>query len=156
MPRLEPGDAAPDFTLTADDGRTVSLADYAGRHVIVYFYPRAFTPGCTTEAIDFSAQAERLAAAGYDIVGISPDAPERLAEFKERHGIPFTLLSDPDHEVAEAYGAWGKKKNYGREYEGIIRSTIVVGPDGRVERAWYNVRAKGHADRVVRALLDES
>jgi len=153
--RLQPGDPAPHFHLVADDGSEVDSNDFRGRRLIVYFYPRAFTPGCTREAEDFSAAAGDLRAAGYEIVGISPDGPEKLARFKTEHGISFPLLSDPDHEVAAAFGAWGTKKNYGREYEGLIRSTFVIGPDGTIERAWYNVRAKGHVDRVT-ASLDEA
>jgi peroxiredoxin Q/BCP len=146
------GDPAPPFRLTAHDGSTVSLPDFAGRRLLVYFYPAAFTPGCTTEACDFRDRHDDLAAAGIEIVGISPDDPARLAEFRAEHGLPFPLLSDPDHAVAEAYGAWGPKKNYGREYEGLIRSTFLVGADGIVERAWRNVRATGHAGRVARDL----
>ena len=150
--RLEPGDAAPPFTLTDDQGRQVSLTDFAGRKLLIYFYPKAFTPGCTTEAIDFSERYPDLSREGYEVIAISPDDPERLARFKQEHGLPFVLLSDPDHVIAEAYGAWGTKKNYGREYQGIIRSTFAVDPDGTIVDAWYNVRAKGHAARVAREL----
>lgn len=146
--RLEPGDRAPDFRLLDQDGDEVSLADFAGRKLVVYFYPRAFTPGCTTEACDFRDRYETFTGTGYEIVGISPDDPEKLRRFREEHGLPFPLLSDPDHTVAEAYGAWGTKKRYGKEYEGLIRSTILVDADGNVEAAWYNVRAKGHVDRI--------
>jgi peroxiredoxin Q/BCP len=148
----ETGDPAPGFTLTADDGGTVSLADFEGNRLVIFFYPKAFTPGCTTEACDFRDRHEHFAEAGYAIVGISPDEPSRLERFREEHGLPFPLLSDPDHAIAAAYGAWGIKKNYGREYEGLIRSTFVVGPDGRLEQAWRNVRAMGHAERVEAAV----
>ncbi len=145
----EIGDIAPAFSLAADDGSTVSLSDFAGSKVVIYFYPAAFTPGCTTESCDFRDNHAAFTAAGYDILGISPDQPEKLAGFRVEHGLPFRLLSDPDHAVAEAYGAWGTKKNYGREYEGLIRSTFIVDTDGTFERVWRNVRAKGHADRVL-------
>lgn len=152
MARLEPGQAAPRFSLVADDGATLASDDFADHKLVVYFYPRAFTPGCTTESCDFRDRHQAFAAAGYSVVGVSPDKPEKLARFREEHELPFPLLSDPDHEMAAAYGAWGVKKNYGREYEGIIRSTIVIAADGTVEHAWYNVRAKGHADRVQEAV----
>ncbi len=150
--RLETGDTAPEFTRPDQDGNPVSPAEFAGRKLVIYFYPRAFTPGCTTEACDFRDRYETFAAAGYEIIGVSPDDPDRLRRFREEHGLPFPLLSDPDHAMAAAYGAWGTKKNYGREYEGIIRSTIVLDETGRVLHAWYNVRAKGHADRVAGAV----
>ncbi len=148
MTRLTAGDPAPTFSRVADDGTTVASDDFAGHRLIVYFYPRAFTPGCTTESCDFRDRHQALADAGYSIIGVSPDGPERLARFRTEHGLPFPLLSDPDHQMAAAFGAWGIKKNYGREYEGIIRSTVVIGEEGDVLHAWYNVRAKGHADRV--------
>ncbi|WP_448851362.1 thioredoxin-dependent thiol peroxidase [Corynebacterium sp. 335C] len=155
-PRLEPGDAAPAFTLAADDGREVSLGDYAGRRVLVYFYPRANTPGCTTEACDFRDETAAFNDAGVDVVGISPDKPEKLAKFRDDHGLGFTLLSDPSKETMAAWGAFGEKKNYGKIVQGVIRSTVLVGADGTVEKAWYNVRAKGHVGRVLRdiAALD--
>jgi len=146
---LEPGMPAPDFSVTTDDGSTATLAGYAGRRLVIFFYPKAFTPGCTTEACDFRDRHDAFGAAGAAVLGISPDPPDRLAEFRAEHALPFPLASDPDHEVAAAYGAWGTKKNYGREYEGLIRSTFVIGPDGVVEHAWRNVRATGHAERVL-------
>jgi thioredoxin-dependent peroxiredoxin len=152
---LEPGDRAPDFSLADDTGTTVSLGDYAGRHLVLYFYPKAFTSGCTTQACDLRDRHETLAAAGYAIAGVSPDPVERLADFRAEHDLPFPLLSDEDHAVASAYGAYGTKKNYGREYEGIIRSTFVIGPDGHIVEAWRNVRAAGHGDRVVRVAMSE-
>lgn len=150
---LEPGDEAPDFTLPDQDGTEVTLGDFAGRKLVVFFYPKAFTPGCTTEACDFRDRHEGFAAAGYAVVGVSPDPVDRLERFRHEHRLPFPLLSDPDHVVAEAYGAWGTKRNYGKEYEGIIRSTVVIGEDGRIEHAWYNVRAGGHAGRVADELV---
>ncbi len=148
--RLQPGDTAPEFTLVDDTGSERSLT--ALLPTVVYFYPRAFTPGCTTQACDFRDGYHHLQAVGYDVVGISPDPPERLAAFREEHRLPFPLLSDLDRTVAMRYGAWGTKKLYGKEVEGLIRSTIVIGADGKVEHAWYNVRATGHGDRVGAAL----
>ncbi|MER1997807.1 MAG: thioredoxin-dependent thiol peroxidase [Arthrobacter sp.] len=152
MSKLTPGDQAPDFTLTASDSSTVSLADLRGRSVIVYFYPAAATPGCTKEACDFRDNLNSLAGSGYDVLGISPDKVEKLAKFASDEALNFPLLSDPDHAVAEAYGAWGEKKNYGKTYEGLIRSTIVVDPDGKVSLAQYNVRATGHVAKLRRDL----
>ena len=150
---VETGDNAPDFTLTAHDGSEVGPADFAGERLVIFFYPKAFTPGCTGEACDFRDGYETFLAAGYRIVGISPDGPATLARFRDEHELPFPLLSDPDHAVAEAYGAWGIKKNYGKEYEGLIRSTFVIGKHGVVEQTWRNVRAKGHAERVTKAIV---
>ncbi|KAA9395682.1 thioredoxin-dependent thiol peroxidase [Kocuria coralli] len=150
--RLTPGSKAPDFTLADQDGDSVSLSDYAGRRVIVYFYPKASTPGCTTEACDFRDSLERFVADGYAVVGISPDEQSAISDFTEKQSLTFPLLSDPDHEVAEAWGAWGEKKNYGRVYEGLIRSTVVVGADGEVALAQYNVKAKGHVAKLRRDL----
>jgi peroxiredoxin Q/BCP len=149
---LETGDTAPDFTLNDDSGSPVSLSDFAGSSVLIYFYPKAFTPGCTTQACDLRDRYDAFQDAGYQILGISPDPPERLAEFRREHDLPFPLLSDPDHAAAAAYGAWGTKKNYGREYEGLIRSTFIVSPDGKIDKAWRNVRAKGHGDRMIQQL----
>ncbi len=146
---------APDFTLPDHEGRPVSLGDFAGKRLIVFFYPKAMTPGCTTEACDFRDRYERFLDAGFEIVGVSPDPPERNARFREKEALPFPLLSDTDHRVAEAFGAWGTKKNYGREYEGLIRSTFVVEPDGTISHAYRNVRAKGHVERLARELLGE-
>ncbi|MCJ8504996.1 thioredoxin-dependent thiol peroxidase [Kocuria flava] len=150
--RLEPGRPAPDFTLPDATGRPVSLAEHHGRRTIVYFYPRASTPGCTTQACDFRDSLARFTAEGFAVLGVSPDAPEALARFAEEQSLGFPLLSDPDHAVAEAWGAWGEKKNYGKTYEGLIRSTVVVGPDGTVELAQYNVRATGHVAKLRRDL----
>jgi peroxiredoxin Q/BCP len=150
--RLQPGDRAPDFTLPAADGSEVSLADYRGRKVVVYFYPAAMTPGCTTQACDFRDSLSSLDAAGFAVVGISPDKPAKLAKFRDAEGLTFPLLSDPDHDVLEAYGAWGEKQNYGRTYHGVIRSTVVVDEDGTVVSAQYNVRAQGHVAKLRREL----
>ena len=152
MPRLSPADAAPDFTLTASDGSPVSLADLRGSSTIVYFYPAAATPGCTKEACDFRDNLNSLKGAGYTVLGISPDPVARLEKFAEAENLNFPLLSDPDHSVAEAYGAWGEKKNYGRTYEGLIRSTVVVDPEGKVALAQYNVKATGHVSKLRRDL----
>ena len=140
------------FTLSDQQGNPVSSGDFAGQRVIVFFYPKAMTPGCTAEACDFRDRYERLLDAGYAVVGISPDPPADNAKFAATEHLPFPLLSDTDHDVAQRYGAWGKKKNYGREFEGLIRSTFVLGPSGDVEHEWRNVRAKGHVERVAREL----
>jgi thioredoxin-dependent peroxiredoxin len=150
--RLTPGDTAPAFTLSDQDGNAVSLADFSGRKVIVYFYPAAATPGCTTQACDFRDNLNAFAAEGLAVVGISPDGPAKLKKFAEKEGLTFPLLSDENHAVAEGYGAWGEKKNYGRTYEGLIRSTVVVAEDGTVELAQYNVRATGHVAKLRRDL----
>ena len=141
------------FSLPDQDGRTVSSEDYAGKRLIMFFYPKAMTPGCTAEACDFRDSYDDLLAAGYEIVGVSPDPPERNAEFREKEGLPFPLLSDEDHSLAESLGVWGKKKNYGKEYEGIIRSTFVIGPNGEIEREYRNVKATGHVARIKQDLL---
>ena len=150
--RLTPGEQAPDFTLTDAAGEEVTLSGLRGRRVIVYFYPKASTPGCTTQACDFQDRLERFRADGFEVLGISPDAPAALERFAQKESLGFLLLSDPDHEVAERWGAWGEKKNYGKVYEGLIRSTIVVDADGVVELAQYNVRAKGHVTKLRRDL----
>ncbi|PRB40478.1 thioredoxin-dependent thiol peroxidase [Arthrobacter sp. MYb23] len=150
--RLIPGDVAPDFTLQDETGKSVSLSDLRERKTILYFYPAASTPGCTKEACDFRDTLGSLQAAGYDVVGVSPDPVKALAKFTEEEHLTFRLLSDEDHAVAEAYGAWGEKKNYGRSYMGLIRSTIVVDPDGKVSLAQYNVRATGHVAKLRRDL----
>ena len=150
--RLQPGDAAPDFTLSDDSGGKVTLSELRGRKVIVYFYPAAMTPGCTKQACDFSDSLDALAAAGYAVVGISPDQPGELAKFRERDGLSITLLSDPDKQVLTRWGAFGEKKLYGKVVEGVIRSTFVVGEDGRIEVAQYNVKATGHVAKLRRDL----
>ena len=150
--RLSPGDPAPDFTLPDADGTPVSLSSYRGRRVIVYCYPAALTPGCTTQAVDFTAAAGELAEAGVDIVGISPDPPEKLLRFREEEDLGITLVSDPDMSVLSAYGAYGPKKLYGKEVVGVIRSTFVVDAEGRVEKASYNVKATGHVAKLRKEL----
>jgi len=146
--QLVPGDTAPLFTLVDQDETPVSLADLRGQNVILYFYPAAMTPGCTTEACDFRDSMGSLAGAGYTVLGISRDAPATLREFRERDGLAFPLLSDPDHAVHEAYGAWGEKLNYGKVVEGVIRSTFVIDADGVIVHALYNVKATGHVARL--------
>ncbi|MEU7661369.1 thioredoxin-dependent thiol peroxidase [Streptomyces lincolnensis] len=150
--RLQPGDVAPAFTLPDADGNDISLSDHKGRKVIVYFYPAALTPGCTKQACDFTDNLEVLAGAGYDVIGISPDSPEKLARFRDKESLKVTLLADPDKKVTESYAAYGEKKNYGKTYMGVIRSTIVVDEDGKVERALYNVRATGHVAKIIKDL----
>jgi peroxiredoxin Q/BCP len=150
--RLSPGDTAPDFTLTSDTGERVSLSDLRGRKVIVYFYPNAMTPGCTTQACDFSDSLSSLKAAGYEVVGIAPNTPEKLAKFRERDGLTITLLSDADKTVMREYGAYGEKKLYGKLVEGVIRSTFVIDEEGKVALAQYNVKATGHVAKLRRDL----
>jgi peroxiredoxin Q/BCP len=150
--RLSAGDQAPDFTLTDDTGQQVSLSDLRGGKVIVYFYPAAMTPGCTTQACDFTESLDSLQAAGYTVLGISPDKPEKLAKFRERDGLTLRLLSDPDRSVLGAYGAFGEKKMYGKTVQGVIRSTFVVDEEGRIELAQYNVKATGHVAKLRRDL----
>ena len=146
--RLQPGDPAPDFTLPTDTGETVTLSDLRGSRVIVYFYPTAMTPGCTTQACDFSDSLDRLKAEGYTVLGISKDTTERLAKFREKEGLTITLLSDVDKDVLNAWGAFGEKKLYGKVVEGVIRSTFVVDADGKIELAQYNVKATGHVAKL--------
>ncbi len=148
MTRLAPGETAPDFTLSDDTGREVSLSDYRGRKVIVYFYPAAMTPGCTKQACDFTDSLESLQAAGYEVLGVSPDKPEKLAKFRERDSLSITLLSDPTREVLSRWGAFGEKKMYGKTVQGVIRSTVVVDEEGKVEVAQYNVTATGHVAKL--------
>ncbi|MDP3894685.1 thioredoxin-dependent thiol peroxidase [Nocardioides sp.] len=152
QPRLSPGDTAPDFTLTSDTGEQVTLSELRGRTVIVYFYPAAMTPGCTKQACDFTDSLDALRAQGYEVLGISPDKPEKLAKFRERDGLTITLLSDPDRSVMKEYAAFGEKKLYGKVVEGVIRSTVVVDPEGRVSLAQYNVKATGHVAKLRRDL----
>jgi thioredoxin-dependent peroxiredoxin len=152
MTRLSAGDPAPDFTLTSDDDSTVTLSDLRGRKVIVYFYPAAMTPGCTTQACDFTDSMSSLKGAGYEVLGISPDPPARLAKFRARDSLTITLLSDADRAVMKAYGAFGEKKLYGKTVEGVIRSTFVVDEEGRIALAQYNVKATGHVAKLRRDL----
>jgi peroxiredoxin Q/BCP len=153
--KLIPGSPAPDFTLKTAAGDDVNLRDFRGRSTVVYFYPAASTPGCTKQACDFRDSLASLQRAGYEVVGISPDPQGKLAKFADAEGLTFPLLSDEDHAVAEAYGAWGEKKNYGRTYQGLIRSTVVVDPEGIVAVAQYNVRASGHVAKLRRDLKVE-
>lgn len=146
--RLAPGDEAPGFTLSDADGNTVSLSSLRGQRVIIYFYPAAMTPGCTTQACDFRDSLTDLSAAGVTVLGISPDQPGKLARFRDKEGLTFPLLSDPDHEVQRAYGTYGEKKLYGRTTMGVIRSTFVVSPDGILEHAYHGVKATGHVARL--------
>ncbi|KDA06653.1 peroxiredoxin [Microbacterium sp. CH12i] len=150
--RLDPGTTAPDFTLRDQDGTQVSLADLHGQKTILYFYPAAMTPGCTTQACDFRDSISSLQGAGYRVIGISRDEPARLAQFRERDGLTFTLLSDPDHAVHTAYGVWGEKMNYGKVVEGVIRSTFVLDESGIITHALYNVKATGHVARLRKTL----
>ncbi len=152
MAKLEPGATAPGFSLPDDRGDVVSLADQRGRRVLVYFYPADNTPGCTKEACQFNDRRADYAALGVEVFGISPDGAESHQRFRTRYGLEVRLLSDPTHEVMQAYGAWGEKTLYGKKTIGVIRSTFLIDADGIVERAWYNVRADGHADKVLDVL----
>ncbi len=152
MGRLEVGEEAPRFSLEDEDGNVISLADYSGRRVVVYFYPADDTPGCTKEACQFSDLFDDFLAAGVDVIGISPDDAKSHRRFREKHGLTVRLLSDPAHEVMERYGAYGEKTMYGKKTVGVIRTTVLVGPTGRVDRAWYHVRADGHAAKVLEAV----
>ncbi|NJC73714.1 thioredoxin-dependent thiol peroxidase [Planosporangium thailandense] len=150
--RLAPGDPAPDFTLPTADGGQLSLSDLRGRKVVLYAYPAAMTPGCTTQACDFRDSLASLQGAGYAVVGISPDKPAKLAKFVERDSLTFPLVADEDKSVLTAYGAYGEKQNYGKTVLGVIRSTFVIDEDGRIERALYNVKATGHVAKLRREL----
>jgi peroxiredoxin Q/BCP len=152
MTRLSQGDIAPDFTLTSDTGEEVTLSSLRGGRVIVYFYPAAMTPGCTTEACDFTDSLDALRAAGFEVLGISPDSPEKLAKFRARDHLTITLLADPDRKVLDTWGAYGEKKLYGKTVQGVIRSTFVVDADGRIEIARYNVKATGHVAKLLKDL----
>ncbi len=152
--RLEIGDRAPAFTLLDQSGQSVRLKDFAGERVVLYFYPADDTPGCTTEACQFNDEMARFAGLGVKVVGISPDDGAKHQGFIAKYGLTFTLLSDPERAVMTAYGAYGEKKLYGKTVTGVIRSTFVIGPTGRVEHAWYGVRANGHANRVLATLTD--
>jgi peroxiredoxin Q/BCP len=146
--RLSPGDAAPDFILPDADGKPVSLSDHRGLSVVVYFYPAASTPGCTKQACDFRDNLAELDTVGFAVLGISPDPPPALAQFRDEHGLTFPLLSDMDRSVLTAYGVYGEKQNYGRTVTGVIRSTFVINPQGRINKAFYNVRATGHVAKL--------
>ncbi|GAA4197905.1 thioredoxin-dependent thiol peroxidase [Microbacterium oryzae] len=150
--RLEPGTPAPDFTLLDQDEKSLSLSDLRGQRVVLYFYPEALTTGCAKQACDFRDSLGSLASAGYTVVGISRDLPEKLRRFRDRDGLTFELLSDPERSVHEAYGTWGEKSNYGRIVQGVIRSTFVLDEDGVIVKALYNVKATGHVARLRREL----
>jgi peroxiredoxin Q/BCP len=152
MPRLEPGAVAPAFTLPDADANPVSLSDYASQKVIVYFYPAASTPGCTTQACNFRDELATLNDAGYAVLGISPDKPAKLAKFRDAQNLTFPLLSDPEKTTLEAFGAFGEKMMYGRKVTGVIRSTMIIDADGKIEQARYNVKATGHVAKLLRDL----
>ena len=152
MTKLASGDKAPAFSLVGDDGKSVSLSDYQGKRVVVYFYPADDTPGCTKEACQFSDLRDDYGALGVDVIGISPDERESHERFRSKYGLRVQLLSDPTHKTMERYGAWGEKTLYGKKSVGVIRSTFLIGKNGRIEQAWYNVRADGHAEKVLAAL----
>jgi len=147
--RLAPGDAAPKFSLLDHSGKRVSLDDYAGKRIVLYFYPADDTPGCTKEACQFNDNLAAFAKAGIDVVGISPDGEAKHRLFREKYGLSLRLLSDPSREVMKSYGAYGEKTMYGKKTIGVIRSTFLIGPDARIQKAWYNVRADGHAEKVL-------
>ncbi len=149
---LSPGDVAPDFDLEDENGDRIRLADLRGQRVVLYAYPAAMTPGCTTQACDFRDNLAAFTGDGYTVLGISPDKPAKLEKFRERDALPFHLLSDPDKAVLDAYGAYGEKKMYGKVVVGVIRSTFVIGPDGKIEHAFYNVKATGHVAKLMRDL----
>ena len=148
MATLSPGDPAPEFTLPDADGTPVSLEQFRDRKVVLYAYPAASTPGCTTQACDFRDNIASLQSAGYQVLGLSPDTPAAQARFRDKQRLPYPLLCDPSHEVLEAYGAWGQKKLYGKTMTGVIRSTFVIDEQGRVEKAMYNVKATGHVAKL--------
>lgn len=149
---LEVGDAAPDFTLESDTGETVRLADLRGRRVVLYFYPKDDTSGCTKEACGFRDEREAYENRDVTVLGVSPDDVASHVKFRDKYDLNFPLLADPDHAVAEAYGAWGKKKLYGREYEGVLRSTFLIGPDGNIEKIYRKVKPAEHAAEILEDL----
>ena len=149
MAQLQPGDPAPAFTLPDQDGNPVSLDDFKGQRVLLYFYPKDDTPGCTKEACQFNDNLAEFQRADVPVIGVSPDGSGSHIRFRQKYGLGFPLLSDPRHEVMERYGAWGEKTMYGKQTVGVIRSTFLIGADGRIEKAWYNVRADGHAAKVL-------
>ena len=151
---LTEGEPAPDFSAETDRGETVSLKDFAGKHVVLYFYPKDDTPGCTTEACNFRDNLARLEAEGAVVLGISLDSVPSHQKFRDKFELPFTLLSDPEHEVADAYGVYGQKTFMGREYMGVDRATFLIGPDGKLEKVWPKVKPDGHADEVLAALRE--
>jgi peroxiredoxin Q/BCP len=150
--RLSTGDVAPDFSALDDEGNTRTLKEFRGASLVVYFYPAALTPGCTKQACDFRDNLALLAGSDFAVVGISPDKPAKLAKFRETHSLTFPLLSDPDRSILAAYGAWGKKVMYGKTVTGVIRSTVVIDPKGKISHAFYNVKATGHVAKLLRDL----
>jgi peroxiredoxin Q/BCP len=152
MTKLQPGDAAPSFSLTDQHGNTVDLKDYRGRKLLVYFYPEADTPGCTTQSCALRDHRQEFAGLGVDVVGISPDEPGKQLAFDEKYGLGFPLLADTDHEVATAWGTWGEKTNYGKTYMGITRSSFLVDEDGNIEKAWYRVKPENTVPNARAAL----
>jgi peroxiredoxin Q/BCP len=152
MSKLQPGDAAPTFALTDQHGNTVKLEDYRGRKLLVYFYPEADTPGCTTQSCDLRDHRQEFMGLGVDVVGISPDEPDKQLAFDEKYGLGFPLLADTDHEVATAWGTWGEKQNYGKTYMGITRSSFLVDEDGNIEQAWYRVKPENTVPKAQQAL----
>lgn len=151
---IEQGQLAPDFQLPASDGSTVKLSDYRGKNVVLYFYPKDMTPGCTTEACDFRDQHTNFEDVDAVILGVSPDPIARHEKFIEKHGLPFLLLADVDHEVAEKFGVWKLKKNFGKEYMGIERSTFIIDKEGKIARAWEKVKVKGHVEDTLQYLRE--
>ena len=151
---LEPGDKAPTFTLPDQNGKPVKLSDFKGQTLVLFFYPRADTPGCTTQACGVRDRSGEYAAAGARVIGVSPDEPDALEKFDDKYGLGFTLLADPDHAVAEAYGAWGEKSMYGKKYMGVLRSTFIVDPDGKIAKVFPKVQPKRHDDLVLKALRE--
>ena len=151
---LEPGDKAPAFTLPDQNGEKVKLSDFKGQTVVLYFYPRAETPGCTTQACGVRDRSAEYAATGAKVIGVSPDEPEKIKKFDDKYGLGFTLLGDVDHEVADVYGAWGEKSMYGKKYMGMLRSTFIIGPDGKIARVFPKVQPKKHDDLVLKALAE--
>lgn len=149
---IEEGKKAPSFSLEDQNGKTVQLKDFAGKNVVLYFYPKDNTPGCTTQACDFRDQHVKLQKAGAVVLGVSPDTAQTHLKFAGKFELPFTLLSDTEHEVAEKYGAWGEKSLYGRKFLGIIRSTFLIGADGKIAKAWPKVKVAGHVDEVLEAV----
>jgi thioredoxin-dependent peroxiredoxin len=149
---IEEGKKAPAFSLNDEAGKRVKLADFAGKYVVLYFYPKDDTPGCTKEACSFRDEHSKLEKAGAVVLGVSPDDEKRHVKFIEKYQLPFTLLADPEHAVAEKYGAWGEKNNYGKKYMGIVRSTFLIGPDGKVAKVWPKVKPEGHAEEVLDVL----
>ncbi|WP_449621602.1 thioredoxin-dependent thiol peroxidase [Robertmurraya sp. Marseille-Q9965] len=151
---IEKGQLAPDFELPASDGKLVKLSDYRGKHVVLYFYPKDMTPGCTTEACDFRDQHKNFEELDAVVLGVSPDPVSRHEKFIEKYGLPFTLLADEEHEVAEQYGVWKLKKNFGKEYMGIERSTFIIDKDGKVARVWDKVKVSGHVEEALQFIKE--